>query len=206
MNGKQITLIIGAALGILLLAIFGAYISFYNTAVRLENATAAQYEQNQNNYDKFWKTIKEMAQVPDRYKEDFKDVLVGNMEARYGEGGSDATFQWIQEHSVNFDSSLYTKIQTAIEAGRQDFEQNQKLLLDKQRRYKDHLKGFWGSMLAGNNFPNEIIGPRAPNRDMDGDGMLTVFDYEIVTSNKTKKTFADGEDDELDVFVEEESR
>lgn len=201
---KNKGLIIGlAGAGVLLLFIIGSYISFYNTAVKLENATRAQYQQNQNNYDAFWKKISEMAQVPDKYKDDFKEVLVGNMEARYGKGGSKAQWQWIQEHAVNLDPKVYEKLMTAIEAGRNDFEQNQKMLLDKQRRYHDHVESFGGSIWAGfSGHPKEVMGELAPTKDLDGDGKLTVLDYPIVTSGKTKQAFAEGEDDALDVFGE----
>lgn len=200
MNQKAPLIITGASALILVLALVGMYVSFYNTAVKLENATVAQYEQNQNNYDKFWKSISEMSQVPDKYKEDFKEVLLGNTEARYGEGGSKATFQWIQEHSVNFDSGMYTKLMTAIEAGRRDFENNQKILLDKQRRYRDHLQTVRGSLFSGSRFPRQMSGPKAPTEDLDGDGRLSVLDYPIVTSQRTKRAFAEGEDEPLQVF------
>lgn len=201
MKNKATLLVIGASVLVLVLAFVGMYVNFYNTAVRLENSTSAQYVQNQNNYDKFWKSISEMSQVPDKYKDDFKDVLIGNTEARYGEGGSKATFQWIQEHSVNFDASMYAKLMTAIEAGRKDFEQNQKLLLDKQRRYKDHLGSVRGALLAGSRFPRDLSGPKAPVEDLDGDGRLSVLDYPIVTSKRTKRAFEEGEDEPLQVFA-----
>lgn len=199
MNKPLLISLVGVAL--LTLLFVGAAVNFHNTSVRLENSTKAQWQQNQNNYDKFWKTISEMAQVPDKYKEDFKDVLVGNTEARYGSDGSRAQWQWIQEHSVNFDSSMYSKIMTAIEAGRTDFEQNQKLLLDKQRKYADHIESAGGSYFRMfMSFPREVMGEVAPPSDRDGDGMLTVLDYPIVTSKRTKTAFAEAEDEALDVF------
>lgn len=199
---KSKGLIVGLA-GFALLAMFVifSYISFFNTAVKLENSTRAQWGQNQNNYDKFWKSISEMAQVPDKYKEDFKEVLVGNTEARYGEDGSQAQFQWIKEHAVNFDSGMYNKLMTAIEAGRGDFENNQEKLLDKQRKYRDHVESFGGSIWAGfSGHPKEVMGEQAPPKDIDGDGFITVLDYPIVTSKKTKRAFEEGEDEALDVF------
>ena len=181
---------------------FGGTCGYHDTSVELEESVAAQWKQNQNNYDNFWKSITEMVQIPEMYKEDFKEVLVGNTEARYGEGGSKAQMQWIQENAVNYDASMHKKILTAIEAGRKDFEGNQKKLLDKQRRYKTHLRSasgkFWAKF-AGTDFPTELTGADAPPEDADGDGVLTAFDYPIVTSKKTKKAFAEGEDEALDL-------
>jgi len=190
-----------ASVAVLGLVLVFSYIGFYNNAVRLENAVSAQYESNKNSYDSFWKKISEMAQVPDKYKEDFKDVLVGNMEARYGDGGSKAQMQWIQEHSVAFDSSLYQKVMTAIESGRNDFRQGQDDLLDKQRVYKNHLQSFGGSLWAGfGGFPREIGGELTPSSDRDGDGIKSVLDYRIVTSKRTEAAFDSGEDEAIDVF------
>ena len=189
--------------GFVMLALFIGfqYIGFFNEATKLEASTRAQWGQNQNNYDKFWKSISEMAQVPSQHKDDFKEVLVGNTEARYGEDGSQAQFQWIQEHAVNFDSSMHVKLMTAIEAGRGDFENNQKLLLDKQRKYRVHVESFGGSIWAGfSGHPKEVMGEQAPPKDIDGDGFLTVLDYPIVTSKKTKRAFEEAEDEALDVF------
>lgn len=193
--------IIGIGLFLLLsISLIGNGCSYYNDAVSLEESVAAQWKQNQNNYDKFWKSITEMVQIPEMYKEDFKEVLIGNTEARYGEGGSKAQWQWIQENAVNYDASMYKKIMTAIEAGRADFEANQEKLIDKQRRYRTLLKSatgrFWSTWM---DFPNETVGNDAPKEDADGDGIITVLDYPIVTSKKTKAAFAEGEDESLDL-------
>ena len=110
---KNVTIGIGLVL-LLGMGLGGSACSHYDGAVELEESIQAQWRQNQNNYDKFWKSVTEMVQIPEMYKDDFKEVLVGNTEARYGEGGSKAQMQWIQENAVNFDSSLYKKIMTAI--------------------------------------------------------------------------------------------
>ena len=193
--------IVGGALVLLWLVI--SYISFYDEAVELENATLAQYEQNKNNYDKLWKSIQEMAQVPDKYKDDFQEVLVGNTSARYGPSGSQATMQWLREHAIRFDDTQYNRLMTAIEGGRRDFEGNQKLLLDVQRRYRDHLGSFFGRGWASiGGFPKPVAGELAPSKDRDADGKLTALDYPIVTSGRTQEAFAAGEDEAIDVFPE----
>lgn len=195
--------LVGGALVLLWLII--SYISFYNGAVELENATLAQYQQNKNDYDNFWKTIQEMAQVPDKYKDDFQEVLVGNTSARYGPSGSQASVQWLREHAVRFDDSQYKRLMTAIEGGRRDFEANQQLLLDVQRRYRDHLQSFFGRGWASiGGFPKPVAGELAPSKDMDADGKLTALDYRIVTSGRTEEAFAEGEDEAIDVFPDKE--
>jgi hypothetical protein len=183
------------------LTLFLTAVGWYNEAVSLETSTQAQYRDNQNEYDAFWKKVKEVAQVPSRYKEDFKDLLVSETTAKFGEGGSKATFQWFKDREIKFDSDQYKKIQNVIESGRDDFKRAQTILLDKQRKYNLHLNNFSGKLWAGKwGMPKVVSGELAPRSDLDGDGFLTVLDYPIVTSKRTAKAFAEGEDEALDVF------
>jgi hypothetical protein len=176
-------------------------IGWYNEAVSLEKTTKAQYLDNKNEYDAFWKKVKEVAQVPEKYKDDFKEVLVAETTAKFGEGGSKAMFQWFQDRQINFDAGQYQKIQNVIESGRNDFKRAQSSLLDKQRKYETHLDKAFGSMVSGVfGMPKEVRGELAPRTDRDGDGVKTVLDYPIVTSKKTEKAFADGEDEAIQVF------
>jgi hypothetical protein len=193
----RILLIAGAAVLVIGIGIFVAGVSWYNTAVSLEEATKAQYRDNQNQYDAMWKKIKEVAQVPEKYKEDFKDIIVSETKAKFGEGGSKAAFQWFRDRDVKLDASVYKKVQNVIETGRNDFKRGQTELLDKQRKYGYHLKSFWGRFWAGwYDMPGVVAGDVAPPSDKDGDGKLTVLDYDIVTSKKTKATFESGEENE----------
>lgn len=118
-------------------SVLGYGVSTYNGAIKTENTIVAQYEQNQNNLSQYSNKIMEMVQVPEMYKNDYKDVVTSALQGRYGDGGSKATFQWLKEHDINFDSSLYGKIQDAMTIGRDKFENEQKKLIDKQRAYAD---------------------------------------------------------------------
>lgn len=198
MSNKTILGIVAAGALLLFGGTVASCASYHNTANRLENSVRAQASQNQNAYDAFWKTIVEMSQVNDAYKEDFKSVLMGGMEARYGKSGSQAVMQWIQEQNPALDPTVYTKLQTAIEAGRTRFANEQELLLDKQRSYRDHLGSVSGGIWAGfTGHPKEVMGTMAPTVDLDGDGRITVLDYPIVTSSRTASAFATGQDDAI---------
>jgi len=186
---------------LLLLVTFVSMTGWYDTAVKLENTTIAQWKDNQNTYDAFWKTVKEVAQVPDKYKDDFKQLLVADTTAKFGPDGSKATFQWFQDRQINFDAGLYRKVQDVIESGHQDFKRSQTELLDKQRKVADMTQSYWGGIMAKHySFPRELKGDTAPPKDLDGDGKLTVLDYPIVTSARTQKAFQTGQDDEVQVF------
>lgn len=153
--------------------LFGSVIGFYNTSIRIENGIKAQYEQNKNNYDNYFKKLKEVAQVPDMYVADMKKLWDGAMTDRYGAGGSKAVFQWIQEKNPQVDSSLYKKIQDVVEAGRNSFEADQKMLIDKKREYDNYRMGFPNNVLAG------FMG--FPKIDLDK--------FRIVTSDETEGVF-----------------
>jgi len=145
--------------------------------------------------------VKEVAQVTQEYKGDAKDLYLGLMQARYPVGES-PMMKWIQESNPTLDPGMYRKIQDVIEAGRNTFAQGQKDLADKQRRFRDHIQQFPGSVYRGFfDIPNVMVGDNAPAKDIDGDGKITVLDYSIVTSTKTEAVFREGKDNEpLDVF------
>jgi len=147
-----------------------------NTAVRMEKTITAQYEQNQNSRSQYVNSIAEAVQIPAMYKDDFKEVIQADMEGRYGKEGSKATFQWIKERNLNFNSELYTKLQNMIEAGRARFAHEQEMLIDKKRLYETKLETFPGSVV----YP--ILG--FPKIDLDN--------FKIVKSQDNAKVFSDG--------------
>lgn len=153
------------------------------TCNTFEVGVKAQYEQNKNDYDNFFKKIKEMAQVPEMYVEDFKSIIDKDMEGRYGPDGSMAVFQWIQEHDIKLDAVLYLKIQQAIEAGRNQFAANQSSLIAVKQAYENYMAD------PLNGFVAKLLG--YPKIDMNK--------YNIVTSEHTEKVFEEKKSEPLDL-------
>jgi hypothetical protein len=114
---------------------FANYVSANNYGSRSEALLEASYQDNQNVYSNYTARVAEMAQVPSMYRKDLEKVIRADVEGRYGTSGSSATMQWIQERQLPFDSSLYTRLQQTMEAGRNEFANNQRRMLDIKKDY-----------------------------------------------------------------------
>lgn len=173
------------AAGIVVAGIAGigitSYISAYNTGNRLEQTIRATYEDNQNVLAQYSNRIAEAAQVPAMQRDDLKEVVTAALDARYGEEGSRAMFQWIQEQNPTIDSTVYVELQRIIVAGRQDFQTAQTRLIDQKRVYETALGSFWqGTWMS-------IAG--YPRIDLD--------EFAIVTNARTEEAFSTGQEEPI---------
>jgi len=176
-----ITIAIFAVIGGFGLSYAGCALDFRSSCIKAEAGIKAQYSEDQNNYDNMWKSFREMAQVNNNYAEDLKKVFDSAVQGRYGANGSQAAMQWIHEHNPSLSDATYTKLQAAIEAGRNRFEAEQKQLIDRKREYEVLLGST--QALATNfwfNFPR-----------------IDLAKFDIVTSDRTSKAFEEKKDDEI---------
>lgn len=153
----------------------------YNSFISLERGLVAQYEQNKNNYDNMFKKFREAAQVTTMQADDLERVYKSAIQGRYGENGSQAVFQMIKEQNPNLDSTTYKRLQDIIVEGRDTFEDNQKLLIDKKRTYE--------TVLA--TFPSNIIA------SIFGFPKINLEEFGIVTSGRTSNAFETKKDEEI---------
>jgi hypothetical protein len=163
--------------GFVILGFGTCVVSTRNTMVRHENGIKAQYEQNQNSFSSMTNKVREMSQVPEMYAADLEKLTKTAIEGRYGEGGSKAVMQFIQEHNPTLDPSMYTRIQQAIESSRTQFATEQKTLLDKKMVYQNTLDTFPENMVSG------MFG--FPRIDLDKYGI--VINQETEDAFRTKK-------------------
>lgn len=153
---------------------------YTNTDSKLRNLITAKQKDLVNNFDAMWKIISQQAQVKDEYKKDFHEVYKDIISGRYsGEKGS--LMMWIHEHNPEFDSKIYMKLMTSIEANRKEFMHNQTEILDMKREH-DNLRTVVPSKWFVAN--NEV-------------------QVQIVTSSKAEEVFKVGKDDDVILFKRE---
>ena len=140
-----------AILGVVVVVAFialGSFISNYNYGNRAEKALQAEYTNMENILAQYSLKVREVAQVPGMKTEDLQKVTRDAMSGRYGENGSKAVFQWIQEnYPGQVTDATYVQIQQVMEAGRNEFKNAQTKFIDGKRAYETNLgylwKGFW---------------------------------------------------------------
>lgn len=168
-------------IALLVISLVGSYVSANNYGVREEKRIQANYDDMQNILGQYSLKVAEAAQIPDMYRDDVKEVFSEVMTSRYGEGGSKAAFQWLQEQNPNLDSSVYTKIQQIIEAGRNEFQNAQTKFIDIKRAYESSLGYVWrGLWLRIAGFPK-----------------IDLAAYKIISSDHALHTFEIGKDSGL---------
>ena len=170
--------IIGVAL-IFAISIFAGYVNAVNYGAATESAIKAQYTQNQNVLGQYTQKVQEVAQVPGMMRDDLDKITKDAIQGRYGDNGSKAVFQMIKEQNPNLDSKAYLKIQQIIEAGRDDFKNEQTKLIDLKRNYETNLNYFMKGMFL----------------HMAGYPKINLDDYKVITNTYTDNAFKAGKEE-----------
>lgn len=149
-NGLIAAIAFGAIVGTCAIS----YVSAYNTANRMERSIVATDENNRNILAQYGNRIAEAAQVPAMQRDDLSAVVTAALEGRYGDDGSRAVFQWIQEQNPQIDSTVYVQLQRMIEAGRIEFATAQTKMVDQKRVYETALGSLWqGTWMSVAGYP-----------------------------------------------------
>lgn len=179
-KGPPIGLFVGIGV---VLAIIATLVISYSSAVAFgaqqETGIKRTYANNRNILANYTTRIGEMAQIPEMARDDLSKVITDAFQGRYGENGSQASVQLIVEaYPGQIDPQLYRSIQTAMEAGRIEFKDNQTKLIDQKANYELNLSYVWKGMwlrMAG-----------YPKIDLD--------DYKIISSSQADRSFETGID------------
>lgn len=152
-----------AIIAVLVIAAIGIFVSANNKAVALENGLEASYQNNQNILTTYYQKVQEAAQIPGMMSEAQRKVIRDSLEGRYGKDGSRAVFQSIQEQNPTVSEALYIKVQTIIEAGRDEYKNGQSMMIDKARVYTtvlDTIPGGFVMRMMG--FPRKDMNKYKP--------------------------------------------
>jgi len=185
-KGLLITLIITVIIGG---GLFFSYTGANNKEIKLRKNVEAQQDVCKSNFDKMFKTIAKMAQVPTKFMEDakeaFKEIYPSLIAGRYDNSRGGALMSWVHEQNPQFDmkatGKLYENLQIAIESNQQEFFYEQKKLIDYKREHSTFINMWWNSNVW-----------KLSSR---GDVEITT-----ITSDKTEDVYKTGKDNDLKVF------
>jgi len=176
--------VIGVLAGVLVVGLFGCtqYAGAKRYGADSEAGIKAAWNDNKQVLGQYTVKVQEAAQIPDMAKDDLTEVMTKALDARYGEGGSQAVFSMIKEsYPGAIDPALYRNIQDIITSGRTDFTNNQTKLLDRKRDYEASLNYMWkGTWLHIAGYPK-----------------INLDDYNVVTSARAETAFKNGVDEPI---------
>jgi hypothetical protein len=177
------TLAILAIVFIPLFSIVGCAISQSNQEVELRNQFNQKITERTAFYDKMWKIISQKSQIALRNDSSFRQNINIIMEGR--KDGQQVFFKWITETNPNANYSevsvLYKDLSRAVEAEREGFFNQEKVLQDIKLQHDNLLS----------RFPSTII------MSMLGRHHLV---YKPITSDRTDRVIESGKDNNTNVF------
>lgn len=173
------SLIVLAIVGVLAFAAFNTWISWDNWAVNIEEQIKAKQEDNEQKLGQYSLRVMETAQIPKMYAADVKELYSNIVTGTFGEGGSEAMFQFIRTANPTLDPSMYSNVQRIMETGRLEFEKSQTELRDLTREYQATLRRVWPKFWLStlNNFPT-----------------INFDDYKLIQSEHSVETYKTGVD------------
>lgn len=179
-NGSAAVAVLSVLGVILLMVMFVAimYVKYHNMGVNFEKRLDGTWQENKVVLNTYTTKVQEVAQVPTMMRDDLSQIIEQTFQGRYGENGSQAVFQFIQEQNLNLDPQLYRQIQQVMESGRNDFQTSQKVLVDVKMNYQAALDYFWSGFWLG----------------VAGYPKLDLSKYTIITLSEVEAKFESGQD------------
>lgn len=164
-------------LGIFIIFMFSTLVSFSNSEIELRNTFEQKFEERTAFYDKMSKIFNQKSQIAVKNDSSFRkniDIIMSNRK-----DAPDLMMKWITETNPNANysevSALYKDLSRAIEAQREGFFNEEKVLQDIVRQHKNLIQKF------PNNVYNLIFG-RQP------------LVYKVIQSSTTEEVIKTGTD------------
>ncbi len=156
MSNKLKLAILGIAT-LVLLTIIGIWmnISCENQSTRLRNLATAEQDVCMTVRDTMFTTIRDQAQISNKYYDKLKELIEAEMSGRYAEG-QPTLMKFVQENTQKVDAAVITQLMTTVEAQRTRFQSAQKKLRSVKNQHDDLIGTFPGSFLIDDRTPIEV--------------------------------------------------
>jgi hypothetical protein len=169
--------------GIVALVLVFGIIGFNNNEVDLRNQFTQKGTERTAFYDKMWKTISQKSQIALRNDSSFRQNVELIMSGRRDAEG--LFMKWVTESNPNANfqevSALYKDLSRSVEAEREGFFQQEKVLQDIKLQHDNLLSKFPTS------FYGWLLGKKR-------------LDYKPITSDRTDEVIKTGKDNDVNVF------
>lgn len=157
---------------ILLIILATSFVSFSNTEISLRNNFEQKTKERVAFYDKMAKTFSQKSQITVKNDSSFRKNIDIIMSGR--KDSEQVMFKWIKEVNPNAEykevSALYKDLSRSIEAQREGFFNQEKVLQDLVNQHTNHLQ------LFPNSFYNIFFGRE-------------LLKYEVIQSDLTRDVF-----------------
>jgi hypothetical protein len=168
---------------ILIIAIFGSLVSWNNTEIDLRNRFNQKKDERTAFYDKMWKTLAQKSQIAVKNDSSFARNIDAIMAGR--KDAPDLFMKWVQESNPNANynevSELYKDLSRSVEAQRDGFFMQEKMMQGIVLEHSNHLQKFPGSFL------NMFFG-------------RSMLEYKPITSDRTEGVIQSGKDNDVKLF------
>ncbi|MFA6255717.1 MAG: hypothetical protein WC606_00910 [Candidatus Absconditabacterales bacterium] len=114
--------------------------SFYRGCVQKENSIVASDEKLAAVISSKDNILDGQSQVVKQYSQTVIKAIDAVMSGRYGDGGSKAVMQWIQEKNPEISSTVYIKLQQSVETWFTNIQMANEDEIAKVANYKNHYQ------------------------------------------------------------------
>jgi hypothetical protein len=175
------SIMIGSIIIVPLLVLIFWIIGIKNQEVGLRNLFTAKHSERTTTYDKIWKTIAQKGKIAVKNDSSFQRVVQIQMTGH--QDGENVTWKWIQQSNPTATygevSILYRDLSRAVEATREEFNEQEKVLQDIKLQH-DNLRS---------KFPSSLVV-----------GGKSELPYRPITSDRTDDVIKTGKDNNVEVF------
>lgn len=146
-NSTIIKLALAGLLVIVMFVVGSNFVGFSNTEIEIHTTFDQKIKERTAFYDKMYKIIAQQSQIAVKNDESFKENVNAIMENR--KDSPQLFMKWVTESNPNANynevSELYKTLSRSVEAQREGFFVQEKVLMDVERQHKNLIQKFPGS-------------------------------------------------------------